>query len=74
MVTRFYLFSFNGSSIFFTETELCDGHIIKNNVEVSGTFCQFSPNKQGNLLALGDQLWCIEFGNHTFQNFIANGG
>ena len=73
-IQEVYLFGFNSCSIFFTETEFCDGNIVKNDVEVSGSFCQFLANKQRNLLTLGDQLGCIEFGDHTFKNFIADGG
>lgn len=68
------LFSFNSGSILFAETELGDGNVIKDDIEISRTFCQFTTHEQGNLLSLCDQLWGIEFGNNTFQDFITNRG
>lgn len=67
------LFGFNSCSIFFTETKLRDWHIIKNDVEIPSSFCEFTTDEKWNLLTLCNKLRRIEFCNYTFQNFIANG-
>ena len=53
---------------------LCQGNIIKDDVEFSCTGLELVSYEARYQSPLGDQLTCIELGDDTFQYLVDNGG
>ena len=67
------LLGFDGRSVFPSKAEFGDGDVVEDDVEVPSPVGQLFPDQHGDLLALSDQLGCVELGHDAFQDLVADG-
>jgi hypothetical protein len=78
------LFLFDGWGVLLHETQLCDRHIIKHDVEIFRSFCQCFLHQNtdqvhnylnflGDFLSHFDELVCIILCHHCFEHLISDG-
>lgn len=62
------LFGLHSSSILTAEAQLSDGHVVKDDVEVFGSFIQLPPHQQRHLSDNNTTIFHFDFFVHNFQD------